>query len=101
MFGRIGIVYDSHLSALQIPRSAIIEEAGESAVYVVTGDTVEKRIVRTGYAHEGYVEVVEGLREHEEIVVVGQMNLKDGSRVSVINDSSAAEMTASADLSET
>ena len=94
-------MYDSHLAVLQIPRSAIIEEAGESAVYVVTGDTVEKRIVRTGYAQEGYVEVVEGLQDREEIVVVGQMNLKDGSRVSVINGSSAAEMTASADLSET
>ena len=101
MFGRIGIVYDSHLAALQIPRSAIIEESGESAVYVVTGDKVEKRIVRTGYSQDGYVEVVEGLRDREEIVVVGQMNLKDGSRVSVINGSSAAEMTANADLSET
>lgn len=101
MFGRIGIVYDSHLAALQIPRSAIIEEAGESAVYVVNGETVEKRVVRTGYAQDGYVEVIDGLDDQEEIVVVGQMNLKEGSRVSVINDSSAAMMAASANLSET
>ena len=101
MFGRIGIVYDSHLAALQIPRSAIVEEAGESAVYVVTGDTVEKRIVRTGYAQAGYVEIVEGLRDREEIVIVGQMNLKDGSRVTVINGSGAAGMAANTGLAET
>src|SRR5690606_723478 len=33
MFGRIDIVYDSHVNALQIPRSAIVEEAGQSIVF--------------------------------------------------------------------
>ncbi len=35
MFGRIDIVYDHRDEALTIPRSALIEEDGETAVYVV------------------------------------------------------------------
>jgi len=35
MFGRIEIVYDQRTDALTIPRSALIEEDGETAVFVV------------------------------------------------------------------
>ena len=94
MFGRISIVYDSRKMALQIPRNAVIEEAGETTVFVVADDVAEKRTIRTGYSNAGNVEVLEGLSEDDEIVVVGQLNLKSGSKVSVINDSSAAELSA-------
>jgi len=95
MFGRINIVYDSRTMALQIPRSAIIEEAGQSAVFIVTGDTAEKRMIQTGYSAAGNVEVLEGLADDDEIVIVGQSNLKDGSRVSVINATEATDLSAS------
>ncbi|MGA9343182.1 MAG: efflux RND transporter periplasmic adaptor subunit [Rhodanobacteraceae bacterium] len=35
MFGRIDIRYDEHLDALTIPRSALIDEDGETSVYVI------------------------------------------------------------------
>jgi len=35
MFGRIGIVYDQRANALTVPRSALVEEDGETAVFVV------------------------------------------------------------------
>lgn len=94
MFGRINIVYDSRAMALQIPRSAVIEEAGESSVFIVTDDTAEKRIIRTGYSEDGNIEVLEGLADDDEIVIVGQMNLKTGSKVSIINSTGAAQLSA-------
>jgi len=95
MFGRISIVYDSRAMALQIPRSAVIEEAGQSTVFLVNENTAEKRVIRTGYSAAGNVEVLEGLTNDDEIVIVGQSNLKDGSKVSVINASDAADISAS------
>ena len=92
MFGRISIVYDSRSMVLQIPRSAVIEEAGEAAVFVVDGETAERRLIRTGYSEDGNVEVVEGLDDDDEIVVVGQTNLKNGSKVSVINRIQSADL---------
>ncbi len=99
MFGRISIVYDRHVDAMQIPRSAIVEKAGESAVYVVEDDVVEQRIIRTGYAEGGQIEVLEGLADAEEFVVVGQSNLKNGSKVSIINAVDAGETSVSNDTS--
>jgi len=85
MFGRIAIVYDRHENALQIPRNAIIQEAGEPSVFVVDGDTAERRVVRTGYVEGGRIEIVEGLADNEQFVLAGQTGLRDGSKVTVIN----------------
>lgn len=97
MFARISIVYDMHADALQIPRSAIVEEAGESAIFVVDDDTAHRRVVTTGYTENGRIEIVEGLDDDETFVLVGQAGLKEGSKVSVINAASADERAAAAD----
>jgi membrane fusion protein (multidrug efflux system) len=85
MFGRISIVYDKHENTLQIPRNAIIQEAGEPAVFIVDGETARRRLVRTGYIEGGRIEIVDGLADHEQFVLVGQTGLKDGSKVSIID----------------
>lgn len=94
MFGRISIVYDMHANALQIPRSAIIDEAGKTAIFVVEDNIAHRRLVRTGYAENGSVEIVEGLDDEELFVVVGQTGLKEGARVSIINPVEAGQSTA-------
>lgn len=95
MFARINIVYDMHADALQIPRSAIIEEAGESSVFVVADETAHRRTVRTGYVEGGKIEILEGLADDERFVLVGQTGLKEGSRVTVVNAGAARESAAS------
>ena len=59
---------------------------------MVDGDTAERRLIRTGYSDDGNVEVIEGLDDDEQIVVVGQTNLKNGSKVSVINEIQSAHL---------
>jgi membrane fusion protein (multidrug efflux system) len=95
MFGRIDIVYDMHAQALQVPRSAIIDEAGETSVFIVEDDRAVRRPIATGYANNGHIEILDGLTGHEKIVVVGQAGLKDGSKVSIINSVEAEESSAS------
>lgn len=92
MFGRTSIVYDSRPNVLQIPRGAIIEDSTSSIVFVVADGVAEKRTIKTGYAEGGYVEIVEGLDDRDEIVFVGHTNLKDGSKVSVIRKGETAEL---------
>ncbi|MFV1981857.1 MAG: efflux RND transporter periplasmic adaptor subunit, partial [Rhodothermia bacterium] len=94
MFGRIGIVLDMHASALQIPRSAIVGNAGQSAIFVVSKDIVERRSISTGYAENGQIEVLQGLDDTDEFVVVGQTSLKNGSKISVINAPESATSAA-------
>lgn len=85
MFGRISIVHDRRLNALKVPRNAVVEEAGTSAVFVVEDGTAHRRPVRTGYTQDGWTEILEGLDDNEPFVLVGQAGLRDGSRVAVID----------------
>jgi membrane fusion protein (multidrug efflux system) len=95
MFGRVNIVYDMHAQALQVPRSAIIDEAGETWVFIVENDKAVQRPIMTGYSNNGHIEILDGLTGNEKIVVVGQAGLKDGSKVSIINVADAEESSAS------
>ena len=97
MFGRISIVYDKHINALQVPRSAVIEESGESAVFVVEDDIAQHRPVVTGYSQNGFVEIVDGLSDGEAFVTVGQSGLKQGAKVTVINGIGSDESAANND----
>ncbi len=101
MFGRVNIVYDMHEDAMQIPRSAVVEEAGEATVYVVSEGIAERRVIRTGYTEGSQIEVLEGLVDSEIFVVVGQTTLKNGSKVSIINAAESGETAASTDVPST
>jgi membrane fusion protein (multidrug efflux system) len=85
MFARFTIAYEKHADALLIPRIAVIEEDDEAAVYVVNNGAVSRRIVETGIASDNHVEILGGLGENEEIVVIGHSGLRDGSKVLASN----------------
>lgn len=85
MFGRISIVYDVHRNVLQVPRSAILEESGETTVFVVADNKAIRKVVQTGYSDGGMIEISEGLVDEDQIVTIGQIGLKDDSVVAIIN----------------
>jgi len=85
MFGRVRIVYDQHENVLQIPRSAILETADETSVFIVQdGVGVRTRIV-TGFSSNGMIEVRSGLTDGDQVITVGHIGLKNNARVIVIN----------------
>jgi len=65
------------------PRAAIRTEDGTSYVFVVAGDTVERRAVATGDEDGDRVEIVAGLRGGERVVVSPPEALADGQPVVV------------------
>jgi membrane fusion protein (multidrug efflux system) len=91
MFGRVSIVHDMRANALQVPRSAIIDESGTTSVFVIEDSVAHERQVVTGYSQQGLVEITEGLRDGENVVTVGQAGLKQGAKVTVINAADNSE----------
>lgn len=85
MFGRMSIVEDVHENALQVPRSAIIEEMGNQTVFVVEDGKAVRRIVQTGYGYNGMIEITKGLDDDDAVITIGQVGLKPDAKVSVIN----------------
>jgi len=81
MFARIDVSYEKHEDVLTVPADAIVAEDDEMTVYVVANGEVTQRIVTTGISANGQVEILSGLAEEEEFVVVGHSGLRDGSKV--------------------
>ena len=100
MFGRIGVVYDVHENALQVPRSAIVEDGGSVSVFVVEDGAAIRKTVTLGYGNRGLVEVTSGLVEGEDVVTVGQASLKQDSKVTVINQPASDEAVVNSEESE-
>ncbi len=85
MFGRFSIAYEQHKDALVVPAEALLDEDGESTVYVVNDGEVALRTVLTGIESGGKVEILSGLSESDVIVVVGHSGLRNGSKVLASN----------------
>lgn len=81
MFARFTISYEKHENALTIPIEAIVVEDDVTAVYVVSDGKVVRRVVNIGISANKRVEILSGLNADEEIVVVGQSGLRDGTKV--------------------
>lgn len=63
-----------------VPILSIIREESDTYVYVLQGDHYQKRKVRLGRISGEYQEVLEGVKEGEPLVTVGQNTLKDGQK---------------------
>ena len=59
-------------TTLAVPRSALVDDAGQTDVYVMAdGENFERRVIRTGASEGGHVEVIEGLKAGERVVTIG------------------------------
>jgi RND family efflux transporter MFP subunit len=64
-----------------IPTLSVVREAGETYVFVLVGETVEKRKVELGRLNGLIQEVLSGVKEGEQLVVSGQNQLNDKEKV--------------------
>lgn len=85
MFGRIGVVYDQRADALTVPRAALLEDQGETAVFAVRDNTAVRVPVQIGYLSGDLAEIRSGLNEGESVVTAGKITLRDGTKVEVLN----------------
>ncbi len=81
----INIVQERRPNALTVPAEAIVEERrGDAFVYVVNDhNKLERRAVQLGTRGDDYVEIVEGLREDERVVLNPDVLWKDGIGVQI------------------
>ncbi len=68
-----------------IPRKAVIGSSRSPLAYSVEDGKARSRALKLGNMSGGSIEVLDGLREGEEIIVAGLMNIADGAEVRIIN----------------
>ena len=71
------------VQGIVVPTAAVIQNNGESTVFVTDGKTASKRVVKTGLKNDKFIQVLEGLSEGEQVVVSNVGALTDNSRVKV------------------
>jgi macrolide-specific efflux system membrane fusion protein len=69
----VRIALDSRENVLTLPIRAVRSEGGRAFVFLPRGADIERQWVKTGMRDESHVEIVEGLREGDE-VLVGDLN---------------------------
>lgn len=67
-----------------IKREAVSTRGGKAHIYVVNGDRLEKRYVKTIGNNDVYYSLGQGLKSGEQVVVSDQRYLRDNQRVSII-----------------
>jgi RND family efflux transporter MFP subunit len=82
MFGRARFALGER-KALLVPASAIVRQGQVEQVYLVENGAARARLVTTGAAHSGRLEVLTGLRPGDAVIVAPPANLRDGSPVEV------------------
>ncbi len=81
----VEIITARHDKVLRIPADALLEDG---SVYVVSGDTAEKRQIETGLSNWDFVEVRSGLEAGERIITsLDREGLADGATISIKADS--------------
>jgi RND family efflux transporter MFP subunit len=84
-FANVMIKLPVAAEALYIPRESLLGSITEASVYVaVNNKAILKKIV-VGNGNDKYLKVISGLKEGEEVIVNGQINLSENKAIKIVN----------------
>lgn len=80
------IITEQRPRALSIPQNALVQFNGESAVWIANGDTAQRKMVTTGLAGAGRVEIKSGLEAGDRVITSGFSRLLEDSKIAVVDE---------------
>lgn len=84
MYMKVQFTDVSEAQGILVPRKAIVGSAKAANVYKVQGGKAVRQQVQLGDMSGDMVEILSGLKENDEIIVAGLMNVADGTQVTVV-----------------
>jgi multidrug efflux pump subunit AcrA (membrane-fusion protein) len=88
MFAKVRIITETKDDVIQIPEEALLSRNNETYVFVAQGSgagaTAKKVNVKTGINIDGVLEVEEGLKSGDLVIVQGQSLLEDGAKINIV-----------------
>jgi HlyD family secretion protein len=79
----VRILLDKRDNVLTVQRGSFVDESGGNYAYVVRGGIAEKKPIRVGASSIDKVEILDGLKEGDKIVISGTDNFKDAAKVAI------------------
>ena len=80
MFANVAIVIDQHSAAISVPQSAVLKDGDQTVVFVADGNAYKKIPVNVGIEGNARIEIIEGLKAGEKVVVKGNYLLLQESK---------------------
>jgi multidrug efflux pump subunit AcrA (membrane-fusion protein) len=93
MFAKVRIITEQKNNIVKLPSSALLQRFGEEYVFVAeedpnpenpSGYIARKQIIVPGIQIDGIMEVQQGLKAGDDVIVRGQGLLDDGARINII-----------------
>lgn len=84
MFAKINVFAGKHANALVVVQDALVKEDSLTYVYVAEDSVAKKIRVAPGISQDNKMEILDGLKENQRVIVFGHQGLKDGAQVNVV-----------------
>ncbi|MDD8020048.1 MAG: efflux RND transporter periplasmic adaptor subunit [Acidobacteriota bacterium] len=84
MHAEIEIVTEIFPERLLVPQAAVLVRGGRPLVFVIENGLAKWRYIQTGQENEQYVEVLDGVKEGEPVIIEGHMTLAHDSAVRIV-----------------
>jgi len=89
LFVRVTVLLKLKEDALTVPEQAIVPQGDSQYVFKINDGKVKLTKVKLGMRRSGRVEILDGLSANDEVVTAGQLKLRDGTQVSIVNRAGA------------
>jgi membrane fusion protein, multidrug efflux system len=82
-FTRVTLFTGPARNTVVVPINALLYDSAETKLFVVEGDRAKEKKVNIGRKYGEFMEITDGLKGKETVVIVGQNNLMEGVLVNV------------------
>ena len=89
LFTKVVLYTGAAKDTIVVPVTALLYEAEKVRLFTVGGDRAKEVPVKIGSKYGEMMEIVEGVKEGEKIVVAGQQSLSEGVKVNIQQTASA------------
>lgn len=83
MYAKVKLVTQEYKDALAVFKEAVLGKEPKQYVYIVDGQKAVLKEVATGLRQGGYLQVKEGIKAGDKVVIMGQQRLYEGAAVLV------------------
>jgi len=84
MHAEVEIAAEIHKGRLLIPQEAVLVRAGRKLAFVVEEGLAKWRYIEVALENEDYVEVLDGVKEGEMVIIEGHFTLAHDAKVKVV-----------------
>lgn len=83
LFAHVILYTGTERDIILVPIISLLYEGEKIKVFVAEGERAKERVVKTGQKYGEMMEIIEGVKKEELVVVAGQQNLSEGVKLNV------------------